>query len=114
MKSSINEFSRTWSYGCWVLVSLLVDISYNYLSRKCERGDYRNCDIPHWSAEALVKYAAEMEKVNVWSNNIFSENIILFLHRLILFIIQATYQLIMFGINHVLINSIQLILSIKC
>ncbi|CAF0924132.1 unnamed protein product [Rotaria sp. Silwood1] len=27
-------------------------------------GDYRNCDIPFWTAQALLKYAAEIEKVD--------------------------------------------------
>ncbi|CAF0993021.1 unnamed protein product [Rotaria sordida] len=27
-------------------------------------GDYRNCDVPFWTAEALLKYAAEIEKVD--------------------------------------------------
>ncbi|CAF4392742.1 unnamed protein product, partial [Rotaria sordida] len=24
-------------------------------------GDYRNCDIPYWTAEYILKYAAELE-----------------------------------------------------
>ncbi|CAF4331877.1 unnamed protein product, partial [Adineta steineri] len=28
-------------------------------------GDYRNCDIPYWTAEAILKYAAELENVDV-------------------------------------------------
>ncbi|CAF1108747.1 unnamed protein product [Adineta steineri] len=27
-------------------------------------GDYRNCDIPYWTAEAILKYAAELENVD--------------------------------------------------
>ncbi|CAF4257182.1 unnamed protein product, partial [Rotaria sp. Silwood2] len=27
-------------------------------------GDYRNCDVPFWTAEELLKYAAEIEKVD--------------------------------------------------
>ncbi|CAF1463162.1 unnamed protein product [Adineta ricciae] len=27
-------------------------------------GDYRNCDIPYWTAEAILKYAAELEEVD--------------------------------------------------
>lgn len=27
------------------------------------RGDYGNCDIPPWTAKAVLQYAAEVEKV---------------------------------------------------
>ncbi|CAF3066537.1 unnamed protein product [Rotaria socialis] len=27
-------------------------------------GDYRNCDIPYWTAEAILKYAADLEEVD--------------------------------------------------
>ncbi len=27
------------------------------------RGDYRGCDLPYWTAEAIIKYIAAVEKV---------------------------------------------------
>ncbi|CAF5018539.1 unnamed protein product, partial [Rotaria sp. Silwood1] len=27
-------------------------------------GDYRNCDIPYWTAESILKYAAELENID--------------------------------------------------
>ena len=29
------------------------------------RGDYRNCDIPYWTAEAILKHAADIENVTL-------------------------------------------------
>jgi hypothetical protein len=27
------------------------------------RGDYRGCDLPYWTAEAIIQYIASVEKV---------------------------------------------------
>lgn len=29
------------------------------------RGDYRNCDLPYWTAEAILRRIVEVEKVNL-------------------------------------------------
>lgn len=51
---------RTWYCWCWFLVYL----SY---SNTCDitnisfRGDYRHCDIPFWTAQAFLQYAAQVD-----------------------------------------------------
>ena len=74
------------------------------------RGDTRDCDIPIWAAEEILKYASEVEKVIIEENQ---KRKTKFKIRLILSIIPVICQLIMFGINPVNNNSIQLIQSIN-
>jgi hypothetical protein len=79
------------------------------------RGDYRNCDIPIWTAQAILQYAAESE------NDVSHKEIPFMLFsinnsksdRLIFSITLVIYHLIMYGINLVLINSILSPLSIN-
>jgi hypothetical protein len=53
----------TWSYRSWVLVRLFANCLFYAKCIDYLRGDYRNCDIPPWTAEVILKYAAELENV---------------------------------------------------
>jgi hypothetical protein len=46
--------------GFWyvIIFSCILQFLITYFSF---RGDYRNCDLPFWTAKAILQYAAELE-----------------------------------------------------
>lgn len=69
-----------------------------------------HCDIPIWTAQAIMEYAAQSEEV--LDRKIFTDSELFFdVVRLILSTTLVTRPLIMFGINLVQINSFQSIQS---
>ena len=53
----------TWSCRRRLLVRPTLGSTVNHHSVRFDRGDYRNCDIPQWTAEAILTYAAQLEHV---------------------------------------------------
>ena len=72
---SVDWIRTTYIFRCWtpistgrdwcrVLVRRTVRVSYYANNTNFSRGDYRNCDIPLWTAKAILTYAAQIEQVS--------------------------------------------------
>ena len=75
------------------------------------RGDYRNCDLPYWTAETILKYIAENEKV---ADSIQYSCMDFYIFRSISSITLVICHHKMYGNSLVLINSMPSVLSISC
>jgi len=60
-ESALSDSHRNWNQKLSLLFSPR-SAKFSSICFSC-RGAYGHCDLPHWTAKAILQYAAELEKV---------------------------------------------------